>query len=147
MAEPVKFKVTEENHVVYGVRSNEMDGEIERDSERSYSEVVSKVVEISNEQLDRQDANKQSIRKIFTRFFTVFIILQFVVLSALLMFRGFVPSFDVSDELVTTYIVSVFVETLGVVASMVVFAFDTKQEVKILETLNRVVENFQKYKK
>lgn len=49
--------------------------------------------------------------------------------------------------MIKTYIVSAFVETLGVVAVMVRFAFDTKQEVEILSTLNGIVEHFQKYKR
>lgn len=56
-------------------------------------------------------------------------------------------SFSISDDLIKTYIVSAFVETLGVVAVMVRFAFDTKQEVEILSTLNGIVEHFQKYKR
>ena len=80
-------------------------------------------------------------------FFSIFISVQFIALIVMLFLRGFIQAFDISDTLFTAYIVSVFVETLGIVAVMVKFAFDTKQEVEILSTLNGVIEHFQKFKR
>lgn len=146
LGEPNKFRI--DNDKTFAMREGILlDSEIQRASEQSYNEIVNNVVSISKEQLDRQNINKQNIRKFFIKFFAVFISLQFLALIILLALRGAIDSFDISDTLFTSYIVSVFVETLGVVAVMVKFAFDSKQEVQILSTLNKVVEHFQKYRK
>lgn len=129
--------------------SSEIDrdiGRMQRESEANYNEIAHRIVDISNEQLSKQNKDKQSIRKFFMPFFSVFISVQFISLIIMLFLRGF-ETFYIPDELFTAYIVSVFVETLGIVAVMVKFAFDTKQEVEILSTLNSIIEHFQKFKR
>lgn len=114
---------------------------------RLYNEIVGNVVHLSGKQLDKQHEGKEKFRNFFKIFFSIFISAQVVVLVVLLFFRGLCATFYVSDTLMTSYIVPVFVETLGVVAVMVRFAFDTTQEIQILSTLNGVIQRFPKYKK
>lgn len=127
--------------------SGRLDGDIAKDSENRYISLVSKIVDISKEQLDCQRNNKQSFRKFFGWFFGIFLSVQYIALIVIMIKNATCTSFSISDDLIKTYIVSAFVETLGVVAVMVRFAFDTKQEVEILSTLNGIVEHFQKYKR
>ena len=124
-----------------------LDGDIAKESENRYISLVSKIVDITKEQLDCQRSNKQSFRRYFGRFFGVFLAVQYVALLTIMIINAACSSFSISDDLIKVYIVSVFVETLGIVAVMVKFAFDTKQEVEILSTLNGIVEHFQKYKR
>lgn len=121
-------------------------GKLQQESEASYNEIAHLIVNISNKQLIKQNNDKNGIRRFFMPFFSTFISLQFITLIVMLFMRGFGKLY-IPDSLFTAYIVSVFVETLGVIAVMVRFAFDTKQEVEILSTLNGIIEHFQKFKR
>lgn len=126
--------------------SDSLDRKIAADSERKYISLVDKIVDISKEQLGYQHSDKQAFRKVFGKFFSIFLSVQYIALLVIMIINAACPGFTISDNLIKAYIVSVFVETLGVVVVMVRFAFDTKQEVEILSTLNSIVEHFQKYK-
>lgn len=127
------------------ISGSEIDSRIRQESENCYIDIVSRIVNISEKQLTEQRKGKEGFRKFFVIFFCIFISIQFLALLAMVALNAFVTSFSVSDGLLNTYIVAVFVETLGVVAVMVKFAFNTKQEVELLATLNSVVEHFQKF--
>lgn len=115
-------------------------------SEANYHTIVEKVLDISDSQLGNQNKNKTEIRGIFKKFFMVLLIAQFVFLCGILVCKGFVQKFYLSDTIIAAYIGSVFVETLSVVLVMVKFSFDTEQETHILDTLNSAVKNYQKFK-
>ena len=53
---------------------------------------------------------------------------------------------QLSDNVLTVYMTSVFVETLGAVVVMIKYAFKADEEVRIIDILNAVVKNFQKYR-
>lgn len=83
----------------------------------------------------------------FTKFFIWFISIQYIILVLFLLLTAFCRTFHLSDTIVISYITSVFVETLGAIIFMIKYAFDSSQEVKVLEILNGVVLNFKKFKK
>ena len=122
-----------------------MDNQILADAEKSYSKTVDEVIRISGEQLTEEGKNKQKLRFFFTIFFSIFIASQFVILSVVIFLLGLQQDFVLPDGVLTAYIASVFVETLGVVALMVKFVFNSQEEVKIIDILNAVVVNYQKF--
>ena len=125
--------------------SNELDGTIKEKSEENYIEIVKNIVETSKEQLNAQRDNKKKLRKGFTIFFCCFISIQFVVLMLIVFFKGFCSNFTLNENVIMSLVASIFIETLGAIVIMIRFAFDSQQEITILETLNTVVENFQKF--
>ena len=54
---------------------------------------------------------------------------------------------SVDSTVLTVLVSAMFVETLGAIIVMIRYCFDSSQEVKILEVLNGIVSNFQKFKK
>ncbi len=122
----------------------DLDNEILYRTEENYSKVVEKVIDVSKNQLEKEGEKKRALRNFFTLFFSVFIAIQFVALLILLLIKGFNASFVISEALLTTYIISVFVETLGIIAAMVAFIFNSKEEVNIIDTLNAAIANYQK---
>lgn len=53
---------------------------------------------------------------------------------------------QLTDNVLTVYMTAVFVETLGAVVVMIKYAFKADEEVRIIDILNAVVKNFQKYR-
>lgn len=121
-----------------------LDNEILSKAEENYGKIVEKVIDVSKDQLEKEGEKKRGLRSFFTCFFSVFIAVQFVALLVLLLIKGFNENFKISEALLTTYIVSVFVETLGIIAAMVAFIFNAKEEVNIINTLNAAIANYQK---
>lgn len=113
-------------------------------TEEYYSKIVEEVIRVSKGQLEEEGKKKRELRGFFTRLFSVFIIVQFIALLVLILIKGFSSTFAISEALLTTYIVSVFVETLGIIAAMVTFVFNSKEEVNIINTLNAAIANYQK---
>ena len=58
----------------------------------------------------------------FVSFFTWILCVQLFVLFAILLFKGFVPQFGLDEKIITTYMSSVFIETLGVITIMITFS-------------------------
>ncbi len=119
---------------------------IEELSEKKYIELVGKVIDISNGQLEIQNINKEGLRGKFTKYFKWLLSIQYLVLVVLLVLNATLNNFNISDTVFLTYISSVFVETLGVIIIMVKFAYDNKTENQILEVLRAVVGEYKKYK-
>ncbi|MBQ3063978.1 MAG: hypothetical protein IJC99_04170 [Clostridia bacterium] len=115
------------------------------DAELQYREIAVKVVNTSFDQLKEQNKSKTELKKKFSRFFRVFISLQFAVLIAMLVLKIFFAKEAITETIIVTYITAVFVETLGVVAIMIKYAFNSDQEVNILSILNGVIKNYQKF--
>ena len=120
---------------------------LEMESEIEYRKIAVSVVNISSEQLKKQNRSKAALKIIFSSFFTAFIIVQFVILIWLLRLKFVCQVASITDTIIIAYISSVFVETLGVIIVMVKYAFNSDQEVSILDILNGVIANFQKFKK
>ena len=112
-------------------------------SERAYVDITKKVANASIQQLHRQFHSKNLLKISFGKFFMWFIAAQYFVLVLLFAVKAFfAPNF--SDSIILTYMTSVFVETLGALVIMIVHAFDSKEEVQILNILNKVFSSFQK---
>lgn len=124
------------------VKANSLDNGIL--AEQNYYGIVEKVIDVSEEQLKKDGEKKRDLRDFFTYFFSYFILAQFIVLLALMFLNSSSEKFNISDALLTTYIISVFVETLGIIAAMVAFVFSSEEEVKIIDILNAVIANYQK---
>ncbi len=107
-----------------------------------YLDTVKGVVQQTTEHLNSQNSAKKDLRTNFTRFFKWFIFMQFIVLIVLIVLNASIPNFIVSEAVLLAYISSVFVETLGVMAIMVTFAYNNKTEKTVLEILKSIVENF-----
>lgn len=120
-----------------------------KDSEASYNIIAHKIVKIAEDQLKSQNGSKITLKDNLSVFFKDFLMLQFIVLSFLLfseMICNIVwPNVDaISDQIILTFITSVFVETLGGIILMVVYAFNSSDEIRITEMLTAVIKTFQK---
>lgn len=115
------------------------------ESDKNYREIVQVIVDESKTQLQRTNQIKDGLRNSFFKFFRKFIVVEFFVLVLIIFLQAFCSSFYLSDSIILTYITSIFVETLGAIIFMIKFAFNSKQETTILQILNAVVENFQKF--
>ena len=114
-------------------------------SEQEYSKVAKQIVDVSVQQLKTQNRSKTLLKKIFTIFFVVFISIQYAALLALFVGRIFLPEMNLSDEIIIAYMSSIFVETLGGIFLMIKYAFDSSQETNVLNILNGVIGNYQKF--
>ena len=120
--------------------------DLEKKSEESYISIVKTIVYISKENLRELRKNKEKIRDEFVRYFKKLITTQIVILFIFILLKGFV-NFKIEDNVIIAFMTSIFVETLSCVVIMITFAFKSKEEVTIINTLNTVVETFQKFKK
>lgn len=143
-----KVVAPEESERLHGasVDFDEVEKGLAKQSEDAYRDVADKIVSQSIEQLGEQNESKNDLKKLFTIFFTIFISVQFLIMVGLLVCVGFFEM-ALSDTVLISYITSVFVETIGAIIIMIRYAFDSQQEVNILQILNGVIENYQKFKK
>lgn len=121
-------------------------GKLEKASDEAYREITKEIVKVSSNQLFIQNQSKDKLKTSFTSFFKVLLSLQLAALFLIIVLNSVLDCFKLSDTVFITLVTSVFVETLGVVAVMVKYAYDSKQEVEILSILNAIVTNYQKYK-
>ena len=126
--------------------ASEIDNALKRKSEDTYRKIALKIVDASSKQLEEQNTSKNRLKFVFTLFFIIFIGIQYLVLVSLLFIKAFFSTINLSDTVIISYITSVFVETLGAIAIMIKYAFDSKQEVNVLKILNGVISNYQKFK-
>ena len=122
-----------------------IDRELRKSSEDTYQTIASDIVDLSSDQLEEQNESKNKLKKIFTVFFICFLSAQYLVLISFLYIKSFYAKCGLTDTVIISYMTSVFVETLGAIAVMIKYAFDSNQEVNILEILNGVITNFQKF--
>ena len=123
----------------------EIDRELspEEESDKDYRKITKQIIKITQENLDSQYEDKKIIRKPILNFIVVLVSVQYVFLAFwIVLNKGCIGA---SDSVVTAYIVSVFAETFAGLMVIIKFAFDSKQETKLIEILNSVIENFQKF--
>lgn len=120
---------------------------LEMQSEIEYRKIAVDVVKISSKQLKIQNISKTILKSVFSIFFAALLVIQFVGLIWMLKLKFVEQVESITDTIVIAYMSSVFVETLGVILIMVKYAFNSDQEVSILDILNGVIANFQKFKK
>ncbi len=125
--------------------ADDLDGKLAAESENTYMEIAKDIVSTSQMQLKDQNESKNTLKDKFTTFFIWFVCTQYLILTLLLFFKGFCEDFYLADGIIVTYISSVFVETLGAIVIMIKYAFDSNQEVKILQILNDVISNYKKF--
>ncbi len=118
---------------------------VARRSEEAYIRIVSNVVEKSSSSLNELRDDKKNLRNSFVNLFKGLIMAQLIGLAFILMFKGFCPYFNVADNIILTFMTTVFVETMGVITLMILFAFKSDEEIKIIDILNSVVGNYQKF--
>lgn len=122
-----------------------LEEQLKRESELQYLRIVRDIVDVSTEQLKDQNRGKKNLRLAFFIIFSVLIVLQLAFIITIVALQGSTAPFDVGIEIIVAVVSSVFVETLGAIILMIKYCFDSSQEVKVLEILNGVVKNFQKY--
>ena len=114
-------------------------------SDDTYQETASRIVDISEMQLNNQHDSKMILQKRLLWFFIALLSVQTIAIIAVVLLNGFWERFTLNDGVVISFITSAFVETLGVVALMVKFAFYNEQETKIISILNSYIEHFKVY--
>ncbi|MDR0914230.1 MAG: hypothetical protein LBM65_03600 [Oscillospiraceae bacterium] len=111
-----------------------------------YEGSIDRVIDISAEHLESQNVGKKELKDSFFRFFVKFVSIQYIVLVVLfalkILFDAFYWNFGISEILFQTYIISVFVETLSVIAVMVKFAFNNDNELGLISVLEKVVHYY-----
>ena len=103
------------------------------ESDRAYREITKDIIEKTREQLVEHTKAKGPLRINLMDFIIRMLFLQFVFLMSILFFN---QKLEISDSVINTYIVSMFVETLAGLLIMIRFAFDSKQEVELIKVLN-----------
>ncbi len=118
-----------------------------KESEEAYRKIVEKIIDFSKDYIDNQSKSKQTLRNKLCIFLAALLSVQFVFLIMALFFKGFdCVLFSLDDKIITCYIVSVFVETLAALGVIISFSVKTTEESSLIEILNSVVTNYQKYK-
>lgn len=112
-------------------------------SEEEYLSTVKDVVIFSKENLKTIHEEKLDLRQRLIDFCLQVLSIQMVFLIIFLLGH---KQLGLSDSVLSVYMTAVFVETLGSVIVMVKYAFKSDEEVKIIDILNAVVKNFQKYR-
>lgn len=111
-------------------------------SDNTYQITAKGIVTASIEQLESQNYTKNCLRKKLLTSFIWLLFLQLLLITVLVVLSSVNIGFSVDKSVLITIITSVFVETLGVVAIMVKFAFDSTQEVEIINILHSYISNF-----
>lgn len=109
-------------------------------SDNTYQAIAQRIVDITEDNLITQDGNKEKLRKPLQSFIMALLSLQFVVLVFVLFLND--SCLHLETDLVKTYIVSVFAETLLGLTIMISFAFSNKEEVQLISILNSVISDF-----
>ncbi len=119
---------------------------IAQQSEEGYRKLSEKIVDIVDSYLSDQKGAKIPLRDTFSGFFKALLWVQYIFLLVFIFLDSLccVP-FHMSESLIRTFIVSVFLETLGAISVMLAFAFSTKEETTIVQVLTTVIEHYQKY--
>ena len=111
-------------------------------SEESYINIVEDVVDFSKTELGNLSEQKDGLRNKLVDFCLRILSAQFILMFVLLVCGG---GLGISDKVIIAFMTSVFIETLGAIVIMIRFAFKSDEEVKIIDILNAVVRNYQKY--
>lgn len=111
-------------------------------SEETYLNIVQDVVGFSKENLSTMHEEKLELRSRLIDFCLQVLAIQMIFLIIFLLFA---KPIGLSDGVLSVFMTAVFVETLGAVIVMIKYAFKSDEEVKIIDILNAVVKNFQKY--
>lgn len=114
------------------------------DSDKDYRRITEKIIDKTCDQLNAHTNAKSPLREKLSNFIVGLLSVQFLVLVVILFFNS-EWKLQISDFILNSYIISVFVETLAGLTIMIKFAFDSKQEVELIQILNAIITNFKKY--
>lgn len=120
-----------------------------KDSNESYNRIAHRIVNIAGEQLRSQNDSKNTLKEKLSAFFRAFLTIQFVAIFLLIagqmVCKIIWPKYElVSDNIIITFITSVFLETLSGIIMMITYAFNSKDEVRITQILSDVIKNYKK---
>lgn len=141
-----KFSTIDSNKIkkeISKVETHNMDKQIEKTLDERYHELLEKIVNESFDTLEKNSNESKEQRDIFRNFFLCFLAIQFGMIAVLVILKG-ANVLELSDLIITTMIASFFVETLGVVAIMVRFVFNSKQEIEIIKAIQQIAEHYKK---
>jgi len=130
------------NSIDYDVKRKQL--EIIALSDQAYREITKDIIGKTDTHLKTLIDSKKPIREKTLSYIRWFLVAQFVVLTIIILLSSS-KCFDISTTVITTYIVSVFAETLSGLMAIIHFAFDNTQEVKLIGVLNKIVKRFQKF--
>lgn len=114
------------------------------ESDRDYRKITQSIIDITKTQLEEHNKDKKPIRSNLLNFVRNLLVLQFAALVIFILTNS-AYELGISDEVLRTFIVSVFVETLAGLIIMIKYAFDSKQEVELIKILNDIITHFKKY--
>lgn len=143
-----KYKQQKVNKSVKTTSGEAIDQDLEAESNRNYYKTVSEIVGIAKDHLKHQNKEKTGIRDKLIVFFIVLLSLQIVAVVVFITLTACGEiNFAITDYLLTVFITSVFVETLGAITIMIVFAFGSKEEVEVVGLLTTTIKNYQKFRR
>lgn len=108
------------------------------ESDKAYREIAVDIKDASIKHLDNQFSEKNTIRLYFMVFFSLLLSVEYIVLVVMIFY-------GIDSTIVNPYMISIFVETLGVIGAMIGFVFDSKQETSIVQIITSILKNFQKF--
>lgn len=111
-------------------------------SDNAYQNITRQIIDITEENLNNQVEDKKQSRVILQWFVIILLAVQFVALIIMIFCNGLL---NIDVDIIETYIVSVFVETLAGLFIMIKFTFNNSQEVELIKVLNSIIANFKKY--
>ena len=114
-------------------------------SEKNYIEIVNKALHNSFNHLDTQNTSKDALRKFFSIFFCILISIEYIMFVLLLFFVGH-KLIIIETSILLVYASSIFVETIGVIAFMIKFAYANETELGVLKVAQEVVNGYKKYR-
>lgn len=130
------FNVGSDTDYVANIEISKNDAALE--SDKAYRKIAMDIKDASINHLDNQFSEKNTIRLYFIVFFSLLLAVEYIVL-VFMIFSG------TDIDIVKPYMISIFVETLGVIGAMISFAFDSKQETSIVKIITSILKNFQKF--
>lgn len=114
--------------------------------EEFYVDLSKEIVEFAMVRLTKNDDRKKSLRIWMFILSIILIAIEYVFLLLILFKQGYLCNcFKLPETVITVYMSSVFVETLGIIYLIVKYLFSTKSEEKDIEVLTKIISNFQKY--
>lgn len=109
--------------------------------------IADRIVNVFQRHLSEQHRGKTALRRLFAKVFCALLVVEYAVLVLLIILDGATKiPVEISDNILQHYIASVFVQTLTTMGVMIVFAFASKEETRIVGLFNQIIKNYQKVK-
>jgi len=112
------------------------------DENKGYLKLHQNIVKHSFRILYNTINNKCKTKAQLKWYFIGFLSIQFIAILIIILKNDKI--FRLSDEIIITLIISVFVETLAVVGFMVKFYFISEEEIEYIKTIQKVAEKYKR---